>query len=193
MKLVERHDITITGYERRQLIDEGNSFRFLLKHCWSDAPIDLYIGANPSKAGHLVEDPTVRFFKKSSSHRGMGGFYVWNPIPYRSSKPPEALEWLGQFSSLIQPVLDENFKILRDLAPLAQNIILCWGAILPEHCGALKSSVYDILHKAGRSKWQCFGLTNAGHPKHPAAYGKALVSPFSPLQPWSPHGPASKA
>jgi hypothetical protein len=191
IKLHPHEHIDISGYMRRSITDEHDEYRLMLQHRWGNGDMDLYIGANPSTAGYHADDPTVRFFKKSSSHRGMGGFYVANPIPKRASKPPIALEWLQQFDSIIQPVLDLNWETIKQAAENSTNVIICWGAILPPYCDPLKETVYQILRDAGRSKWQCFGVTKDGHPKHPMAQGPSAVSPLWPLVPWSPHGSAS--
>lgn len=135
-------------------------YRYVLGRRWSDGPLALFCGANPSTASHEVDDATSRkwvgFCKR---HGGVGGYVAVNLYAYRSRDPRE-LPADGASGP------DNDLRIFRVLAAEAPPLIVaCWGDAV-SHMPDFKSRAALIGRILGPEAL-CWGRTSSGNPRHP--------------------------
>lgn len=126
----------------------------------------LFVMLNPSKADHMIDDPTVTRCMRFAADFGHASLVVANLFALRSTDPDALLREAD-------PVGPENDLTLRGIASEASRIICAWGAHRMVE-GRVKD-VLAILRADGR-KVHHLGLTKDGHPRHPL-YLKADVRP----------------
>ena len=132
-----------------------------------DRPI-LFCGYNPSTADETVDDPTLR--REIGFTRDLDGVYLIkvNLLTYRATDPNEI-----DFAEA-ERTSEENVARVADLAALTLQaggtIIAVWGVPKgPKNIQALAAEAASMLTDENHVglRWQSFGLTKGGHPKHP--------------------------
>ena len=128
----------------------------------------LFCGYNPSTADETVDDPTLR--RETGFTRALNGFYLIkvNLLTYRAADPNEI-----DFAEA-ERTFGENVARVADLAALTLQaggtIIAVWGVPKgPKNIQALAADAASMLTDVNQVglRWQSFGLTRGGHPKHP--------------------------
>lgn len=119
------------------------------------APYVMFVGLNPSTADALLDDNTVRAWKRLTTEWGFRRFCVGNVYALRSRDP----RWLWKADDPYGP---ERLKHLHAMAKDASLIIACWGNHAKR---ADYEPVADLL--ASYRDVQCMGLNANGTPKHP--------------------------
>lgn len=123
-----------------------------------------FIGLNPSTADETKDDPTVRRCVNYAKVWGYGGMLMLNIFAFRATDPKE-------MKASLDPIGPENEKFLRLYHELAALTVACWGT----H-GAYLSRGAEVVNMLDHLA--CFGITKAGHPKHPL-YLRADLTPQS--------------
>lgn len=145
-------------------------FRYWLLRVWDDGlPIMANIGANPSTADELQNDPTIRKDIGFATRLGYGGLLKLNVGGYRATDPRRwwnAADPFGPENSV------EHFR--KYLAQFdAKKIVVAWGRCIGRfrYRGvAITSGIPDL--------W-CFGKNPDGSPRH------TLMLPYkTQLQPF---------
>jgi hypothetical protein len=146
---------------------ECKRYRHLLGRHWAGGPDDdvsfepyaMWIGMNPSTAEENVDDPTVRREIRFTRRFGLRGYIKFNVMDYRATSPDDLLK------EGVEPRSSENMRWILDHARLAEQIIICHGALHPklQHYG---DEVVQALLNQGE-KLSCLGLTKHGSPRHP--------------------------
>lgn len=136
-------------------------YRYELWRRWAIGP-ELALGMlNPSTAGALENDPTIRKCVGFSKRLGFAGLRVVNAFGARSTDPKA----LRTFGDPVGP--DNDAAILRvfSAAPLA---IVAWGAsdVGGGLIAARTRAVLAMLTAHG-IRVQCLGRSKDGHPRHP--------------------------
>ncbi len=142
------------------------------------APIGLFVGLNPSRAGAAREDTDHTITKGIEFARrwGWSGFWMGNLFTcvetYSAKLKNLSYETaVGQHGSVV----------LQAMIPLAHKIVVCWGSAVPKHKLRRIAEVCDQIRALKHSDTGvlCFGLSKDGHPMHPLrlSYDTPLV-PF---------------
>lgn len=189
--------------------------RFILIERWAPGPLIGYLGMNPSRAGEFTSDPSFQRFNGFARRWGFSGTIWANLLPFRSSKPDEALAALRR--AIVDRDSPENGLLVRNLDEITQHRCLAalwmagWGnggEAFDKLSPALILDVTGVIEGDDRTEHPmvAFGLTGEPRaaPKHVLARGlhripdDASVYAFDPLMrtlgdplamPWSPrHG-----
>jgi hypothetical protein len=125
------------------------------------APYALWIGMNPSTAGHLWDDPTCRREWIFTTDRlGLDRYVKCNVGDY-------CLTDSRKLDALGIPVSSaRNLETIRAYAIGAHSIVLAHG-VVPKCLRADVRKAYQILIGVGRSTVLCLGRSLDGSPRHP--------------------------
>lgn len=158
-----------------QIITDDAEFRadgvhryWLSRAVAAEGPVGLFLGLNPSKAGAVDNDPTVRKWKGFTKRWGWSGFLVGNLFSFIETK-----------SALLRDLApyhandDNSNTALISLILRTPNIVLCWGNNVPKHLRSRVSAVLDLLseHQLPGTTVSTFGLSKSGNPMHPLILG----------------------
>lgn len=135
------------------------AYRYDLTRHWGDAAsarIMGLCGANPSTASHLIDDNTIRRDIGFAQREGFDGLAKGNVSAYCATDPRNCPPGAAGFGP-------DNEAALRALARRCPLIVCCWGTV------ADPTNVRRTLtiFREEMATLMCFGLTLAGHPKHP--------------------------
>lgn len=148
------------------LISLDRNYRYSLWRIWDfDMPLIMFIGLNPSTAGIVNDDPTIRRLIEYTKAWGFGGFFIGNIFAYRTSDPRLLRETK-------KPVGSDNTKHLKVMASVCDKIIFMWG-----NGGTYKNKHLKVIKKF-QGRGYCFKITNAGNPYHPLYLSKE----FKPIK-----------
>ena len=145
-------------------------FRYWLLRVWDESlPIMGNIGANPSTADALIDDPTIRKDMGFARRNGFGGLLKLNVGAYRATNP-------RKWYDAADPYGPEN--TLDNFAAWMQHFgvtttAAAWGRCIGRfaHRGeAIRKRFPELM---------CFGTLSDGTPRH------TLMLPYTTkLQPW---------
>lgn len=166
----------------------GDQLRFTLGREWDDQlPKVCFIGHNPSRASHLIEDPTTLRWNHFAHAWGYGGYVAVNFYPLRAPHPEDArrwAEWDKSFDWHVRDTLHENEDIVVREAKNAGLVVACWGAIMWDDI-YMEHVIEQVMY--GEEPWpsiHAFGKTASGAPIHPMARGKHRVPDDRPPIVW---------
>jgi hypothetical protein len=146
-------------------------------------PVGLIIGLNPSTAGATLEsnDHTIKKETEFSRRWGWGGFWKGNLFT--------AIETYSQNlknMTFRQACGEHGSDVLEAMLPHAHEIVVCWGAAVPQHMSHRISSVCTRIRmlKQPGARVLCFGTTKNGHPVHPLylSYDTPMVEFELPIE-----------
>jgi hypothetical protein len=147
-------------------------YRYWLRRSWrhgGDGRVLCFVMLNPSTAGGLSDDPTVRRCMAFCRAWGYSALSVRNLFALRATDPAELLR-------AENPVGPEGEANLR-AAATAGLVVCAWGAKVP--FGRDRRAL-EVL--AGVPLF-CLGLTKDGHPRDPLyCKGDARPVPFAPRE-----------
>lgn len=166
------------GVDRYAKFSECGRYRYLLTRTWDIRPQRGYVAwimLNPSSAGVVADDPTVRRCMGFAHRWGFGGIYVVNLFS-RVSTDPAAL------FDIKRPICDGSTvivdKYIKRAARHADRVICAWGGSDARQIAYRDRCVYKML-SANNVNLQCLGTTKAGAPKHPSRL--AYSTPLAPF------------
>jgi len=140
------------------IFSEDGKFRYVLWRRWSEIrPMLLCIGLNPSKAGALMNDPTVVRMMMRASKAGFGGLFMGNEYGYVSTDP-DVLLTRGEVIGA------ETDAYLKQMIGLSGRTMCGWGSF-----PAAKVRAPAVL--AMIPEPYCLGVNADGQPKHPLYVG----------------------
>lgn len=124
-----------------------------------------FFGINPSTAGAVSDDQTIRKLRVFTVRNGGGRFCITNPFDLIATD----VRQLAQHSA---PVSLDNHLYLRGAISDADVLVPCWGDLgkIPRE---LRPTVDELLAdlRASGKPVKCFGTTKGGHPRHPLMLG----------------------
>jgi len=124
---------------------------------------------NPSKAGELEDDPTVRKTIGFARRWGYGRVVLVNLTPTVSTDPWALPSWRG--------IDQENNAVISKWAGESDIVVAAWGSQPAAICRniALPELIYQFLQLMAGRALHCIGTTGRGLPLHPsrAAYTDA--------------------
>jgi hypothetical protein len=133
-------------------------YRYLLERRWTDGPICVFVGLNPSTATAGSDDATVRKCIALARSWGFSGLTMANLFAVRCRYP--------QILSTHQdPVGPENDRFLLPAIEQAHTVVAMWGNHGLKSYG--QSARRDQYILSLRDDWQCVGVTKHGAPRHP--------------------------
>jgi hypothetical protein len=169
---------------------KDNSLRFSLSREWGDGPCVVYIGHNPSTAGHETDDPTSLAWVDLAKANGCTRYVAVNLYPFRSSDPQECRRWAAWEKNgpdwWARDSIHQNMGLVADEAKKADIVVACWGALAQDD--AYVEAVIEEIQSGVEPCPQiyCVGTTISGAPKHPLARGKHRVPRDQKFMLWRP-------
>jgi len=165
LELPNHHTILDGDEEAGAIFSQpNNDFRYLLwrklNHSIQGC---LFIMLNPSVAGAIRVDPTVKKCMHWAREWGFGRLEVANIFAYVSTDPTPIKKGYGW------TVGPHNDEYIDAAIARADRIIVAWGA----HGTVMNrgEQVLKLIEDAGRSAW-CFGVTQIDkQPRHPLYIG----------------------
>lgn len=150
-------------------------YRYSLSRRWATGAgqrIATFVMLNPSTADAEADDPTIRRCVGFARALGCGALRVANLYALRATRPADL--WAAD-----DPVGPDNDAWLTTCAAVAEAtggpLVAAWG----QH--ARPDRVRAVLRLPGMHRLSAYGVTRAGHPRHPLYLPAA-----ADLQPWPP-------
>lgn len=148
-------------------------YRYLLGRRWGSPyqSVMAWCMLNPSVAGALADDPTIRKCRGFALSRGCGGIIVCNLAALIATDPRELLHAADAVGERNHEMIAWAFQSTR----LAHRV-LAWGR-MPSKGVRHRLDRSAFLARSGGVRW-CYGKTQDGEPRHPLmlAYATPLVS-----------------
>ncbi len=143
------------------VISADGVYRYELWRVWDDGlPLLGFAMANPSKADHETNDPTITRNMNRACSLGYGGIVVGNVDAYRTPTPERLRDARKRGIDVVGP---ENADYLHGIATCCEAMVVAWGALpLAEDV----DRALAILRDAGVPLYH-LGLTRSGRPRHP--------------------------
>lgn len=148
-------------------------------------PTAAWLGCNPSRASHLIDDPTAGRIVHHSNRAGCPRSLVGNVWPYRAPYPVDLwrfLEGCGGF--MPKDMADANLDALAMIGGQADIHVAAFGAAPGRDFPLTVKRALDAFTCGGRFPLYCLGTTADGWPLHPLARGKLAVRNDTQLRPW---------
>jgi len=133
-------------------------YRYALWRVWDKDMFGVmaaFIMFNPSVAGEIENDPTVRRCMSFAKRWGYSGIYIVNLFAYVTSDPAD----LDTVKDPIGPINDATLNELK-LKGNNVDVIFAWGA-KPKYIKRMKEVNRMFPHA------KCIRLTKDGYPEHP--------------------------
>lgn len=152
-----------------------------------------WLMCNPSKASHLVDDPTAGRVVHHSGRAGCPRSLAGNIWPLRTPYPADL--WAAMARGFDMPaetllaMRSANLDALCMIGAQADIHIVAFGAEPPRRFPAAVMEALDAFTCGGRHDLYCLGVAGGGEPLHPLARGKYAVRNDTPLRLWK--GPAT--
>lgn len=170
-------NVTVEHGHPDDMLSEGGAifspcalYRYIWWNIWDPAlPFWSFGMLNPSRASHLILDPTVSRCIKRAKDGGAGGLLVWNLFAYRATDPAD-------MKKADDPVGTENAAAILAACEVSDMVIAGWGAH-GVHNGrerTIRNLLFDFdvrLH--------ALAFTKDGLPRHPLYLADSLKP-----QPW---------
>lgn len=162
MQYLTDHDL---ASERGCILSDCGAYRLRLWCEWDKSlPTLVAMLLNPSRASHLVTDPTdTRIYTRAIS-MGFGRYEIVNLYPLRATDPDELLSHADPLGPMRGGITADG--AILDAISDAQMVICGWGS----HPAAAARAV-DVMRLIQltemRNKLFHLGLNKDGSPKHP--------------------------
>jgi len=140
---------------------DGN-YRHWLRRSWdSKKKHGVFIALNPSKADHLVCDPTMCNMNNLALKWQWGGFYILNLFAYMATDRDLMLAHAA-------PIGPRNDDVIRTICESDEPIVLSWGREDRKLIGDRSKAVKQLLRSINRSNCCCLDVSknNDGY-QHP--------------------------
>jgi hypothetical protein len=159
--------------------DDG-LFRYSLSRRWAaSGPIDLWIAANPSKAGADGDDHSVRKMIGFSKRLGSAGLDLVNMHAFIATAPSELVRAHRDGVDIDGPENERRLAAALCSTRYARRIV-AWGDCLGAIGLPRARSILIFATRMG-IELVCLGTTASGNPRHPLRVGYATK-----LRPWRP-------
>ena len=141
-------------------------YRYLLERRWTEGPICVFVGLNPSTANADSDDATVRKCAALARTWGFSGITMANLFAVRCRYP-------RILSTHQDPVGPENDRFLIPIIKQAHTVVAMWGnrGLKPYDTSTRRDQYILSL----RDDWQCVGITKHGAPRHPLYIAKSSI------------------
>lgn len=150
---------------RGATLSMDNRYRYLLWRGWDDRPRLGFVMLNPSTADADIDDQTIRQCCKYARRDGYGGIVVANLFAFRTKDPLILRDAHRAGVDVAGPANDGYIQTLAVDQAIA-DVVCAWG-VLPGWAND-RLAVVDRILAEHRERLLSFGVTQGGHPKHPA-------------------------
>lgn len=156
-----------------------------------DRPLTAaWLLANPSRASHLIDDPTAGRVVHHSRRAGCARSLLGNVFPYRSPYPDALAAWLAAQGGFMPPEWERaNLDALAMISAQADVHVVAFGAAMGRDYPLTTRRALEAFSCDGKYDLYCLGVASGGEPLHPLARGKYAVRNDTPLRLWK--GPAT--
>ena len=141
------------------------TWRYTLRRRWSDGPMMMVIGLNPSTADEIQDDPTIRRCVGYAKRWGYAGLLMGNIFAFRATDPSDLY-------AADDPEGPLNNMHLVQMAEEAKFMLAAWGS----H-GEWLGRGQRVRELLWEYDLHCLGHTKHGQPKHPL-YLRADAEPI---------------
>lgn len=139
------------------VFSEDGLYRYSAHRTWdARGPRAMFVGLNPSLAGGLEDNPTIRRVMGFARLWGCGGVDLLNLFAWRATTPK------GLKQALRPDGPDNTAHLLRH-ARRADLVVAAWGT----HGAHRGAGTQIATQLSAVADLYCLGRTQAGHPKHP--------------------------
>jgi hypothetical protein len=145
------------GISGSAVFSDDGTYRYRLTRTWGDSGRHaVWLMLNPSTAGALADDPTIRRCTGFSRAWGLDGLVVVNLFALRATDPAE-------LARHPDPVGPGNDDFVRRAVAASPVVIAAWGA---QRMAAARGARWRLeLDRA--ADVLCLGTTKDGEPRHP--------------------------
>lgn len=170
------------GFEVSALFSEGGEAEALYRwrldrevNALLGGPVVALIGVNPSKAGAMVNDATIRKDIGFAQRHGWQRIIKGNKFAFRSTD-------VRALAKAADPIGPDNDAHLAAIMAEADIIVPCWGPLskLPKRLRTRWRDVAAMAVATGKPVL-CLGTALDGQPLHPL-----MLSYSTPLVNWQP-------
>lgn len=152
------------GMQRTAVISIDGVHRYELRRVWDQGkPLLVVCMLNPSKADHLIDDPTILALIWFATQWGYGGLLVVNFYGFRSASPAEMFAAADPFGVDNEKHVHAAMLYARDNGG---RLLAAWG-----NGGDGRSHWFCEKARNLGIELVCLGTTQSGAPKHPMARG----------------------
>lgn len=168
-ELEQRVDIVQNSMfgQRGAIVSPCDKYRWLIWETWSLDPFLGMVLLNPSRASHLVDDPTwdrSRMRAATSLTPRYGGLLLFNSFAYRATDPDD-------MKAADDPIGPLNNQFIDAALDSVDRLICGWGAG-GGHLGR-DEQMKARMRAKGITPF-CLTLTKGGQPGHPLYLKKSL-------------------
>lgn len=142
-----------------------------------------WLMCNPSRASHLIDDPTAGRVVHHSKRAGYPRSLVGNVWPLRTPYPRDLWATIAR-GELTAAMMQANLEALAMIGGQADIHVVAFGAEPGRRFPAMVRAAVDAFTLGGRFPLYCLGTTDDGHPLHPLARGKLAVRNDTNLRAW---------
>lgn len=157
--------------------------RFLLERDGGAGPTAAWLMCNPSRASHLIDDPTAGRVVGHSARWGFPRSLVGNVWALRTPYPADLWAMLaaGTYNAAMRLA---NLEALAAIGGQAEVHVAAFGAEPGRRHKRAVLEALDAFTLGGRFPLYCIGTTDDGLPLHPLARGKLAIPRDVQLRPW---------
>lgn len=157
--------------------------RLVLERDAGPGPTAAWLMCNPSRASHLIDDPTAGRVVTHSARWGFPRSLVGNVWALRTPYPVDL--WAMLARGEYEPAMHlANLEALAMIGGQAEVHVAAFGAEPGRRHKRAVMDALDAFTLGGRHPLYCIGTTDDGMPLHPLARGKLAIPRDVALQPW---------
>ena len=142
-----------------------------------------WLMCNPSRASHLIDDPTAGRVVHHSARAGCPRSLVGNVWPYRTPYPDDLWAAIAA-GQVTDEMRHANLEALTMISAQADVHVVAFGVAPGTRDPAAVVAALDAFSLEGAVPLYCLGTSPAGWPLHPLARGKFAVRNDATLKPW---------
>jgi hypothetical protein len=162
------------------------TLRHRLDRRWGDGKLALICMLNPSRAGGVANDPTIRRLLRLTDRPHLRGFTVVNFEPYVATHPADLRSWRATIARErprdYASICSANLALIRRLSKGAAIRVIAWGNHAPQR--PHRANILQAMSLDGAHDLYAFGITQGGSPKHPMARGRHRIRDDAELVLW---------
>lgn len=157
--------------------------RLVLERDGGPGPTAAWLMCNPSRASHLVDDPTAGRVVTHSARWGYPRSLVGNVWAWRTPYPADLWPALasGAYGDAMHAA---NLEALAMIGGQAEVHVAAFGAEPGRRHSRAVMAAIDAFTLGGRHPLYCIGTTDDGLPLHPLARGKLAIPRDVQLRTW---------
>ncbi len=157
--------------------------RFMLER-GEGGPTAAWLMWNPSRASHLVDDPTAGRVVSHSANAGCPRSLIANVFALRTPYPAD-LDAMLAAGVYTQAMHNDNMESLAAISGQADVLVVAFGAAA-RHYARWVDTALMVFSNEGRRPLLCLGTTADNLPLHPLARGRHAIRADTKLRPWLP-------